>query len=278
MSHYLSSTDEYRSLVKSTKKRYGRIRTNCQLLSSHFAPVIASRRLRCESCDDGLLMYVDEGDYENLYYYWNPQSPLAVEQKDKPTLLEELVPINGSKDLSDAYYTSAGFSFYRTNLHYEMQLANVQPRREGVDHAKEQGFELIRCESTDLQAKVCDLWRSNLELGDVPLEHMEFLERRNGGVVLIALLDSKVAGAYWWNDESRGTRSGRHVVTNPKYARRGIASALLEECAIDAAANGIRKISTWISESNTPSISLHTKIGFTATGRVAKQYLLNTSC
>ena len=287
MRNQIRDVQEYKDLVRSTKKRLGgKVRSNCLLMSSYFALPCEEGRLFGDVLEDGLLVYLDEGSYLTMYYFWNPEAELEVVRQEKPVIVEELVPSGAIDPASKSFYEGAGLRKMRTNLQYAL---DIDGRSEGsealaarcgsaLSHAREQGFALARCDSVERQAEVLALWEQELELGDVPADHRDFVERGDGSVVCVAEYEGALAGTYWWKDERKTVRSVRHIVTSPRFVRRGIASALIAACVQDAQACGMRQLVTWIASGNRASIGMHEKFGFVATGRVAEQYVLDAIC
>lgn len=278
---------EYKDLVRATKRRLGgKVRSNCLLMSSYFALPASEGRLFCDVLDNGLLVYLDEGSYLTMYYFWNPGAGLEVVRQEKPVIVEELAPSGAIDPATRLFYERAGLRKMRTNLQYALDVDGQSERSEALaercqsalDHAREQGFVLRPCISVEQQAEVLALWEQELELGDVPADHRDFIERGDGSVVYVAEREGALAGTYWWKDERRTVRSVRHIVTSPLFVRRGIASALLATCVQDAQARGMRQLVTWIASSNRASIGMHEKFGFVATGRLAEQYVLDANC
>lgn len=287
MRNQIRDVQEYKDLVRSTKKRLGgKVRSNCLLMSSYFALPASEGRLFCDVLDNGLLVYLDEGSYLTMYYFWKPEAELEVVRQEKPIIVEELAASGVAKPVTALFYEKAGLRKMRTNLQYALDV-DVQPEgsealaercQSALDHVREQGFTLRPCVSVEQQADILALWEQELELGDVPADHRDFVERGDGSVVYVAEREGVLAGTYWWKDERRTVRSGRHIVTSPLFVRRGIASALLAACVQDAQARGMRQLVTWIASSNRASIGMHEKFGFVATGRLAEQYVLDAIC
>ena len=287
MRNQIFGVQEYKDLVRSTKKCFGgKVKSNCLLMSSYFALPAEEGRLSYDVLANGLLVYLDEGSFMTMYYFWNPEEELEVIKKGKPVIVEELLSSSAAGSSSESFYEKAGLRKMRTNLQYVLDVDQRSEASEALaarcqsalSYVYEQGFAIGPCVSVEQQTEIVALWEQELDLGDVPADHQDFFNRQDSSVVYIAEREGVLAGTYWWKDERRYVRSGRHIVTHPHFVRHGIATALLAACVQDARDNGMRQLVTWIDSKNQASIRMHEKFGFVATGRLAEQYVLDALC
>ncbi len=271
------SLQEYQSLLNSNKQAHGAVDTNCFLMSSSFAPYVDAGRLYYEQYDQGVVVYIDEGDYYNLYYYLEKDAAFPKIHQEKPILIEEI----DSRGTREAYLQeleprlqTAGFSLYRVNEQFEKKLSAEDPEpayRKMLDALQVQHLSITRCTDKAMAAEVIRLWESELELSDVPAAHRQFLEK---GDTVYCIVNEKgqVVSTYWWARAGRRAYEARHIVTHPEYLRKGLGKTLMLACFMDVKAQGVDTIITWISDQNTRSIALHEKMGFRKNGRHSRQY------
>lgn len=262
----ITSVDQYRALVKDNKRRLGKTRTNCMLLPPAFAEPAAEGRLAFEQYDNGLLVRVDEGSYATLYYYWRPDAmlPRIEYTGSSPLYVEEAGNLDEERR---AILEAFGMHQYKRNVQYVLDCTK---ECDGAS-ADVKGYSIVRCEDESLASAVVSLWGRRLGAADIPLAHKQFLSR--GDIVYCALSTAgDLAGAIWWQDQGK-TRLMRHIVVDEHHVRRGIARALLVLCATDARQTGMLRVSTWISDTNAPSIALHEQMGYVATTKVVIQFV-----
>lgn len=274
------SGEDYKRLVKKTKASVGKIDSNCFLMASAFVPYADEGRLYAEEFIDGTVVYVDEGSYYNLYYYWRRGVAFENYSQDKPILVEEQIRgINGvSLDtLANQRLLNAGFALIRNNLQYELQLDGTQNYCELAKRAEEEtlieGLSLSSCRDELLREQVLTLWERRLGSEDVPWDHKDFMNR-DDEVLCVVDASGVLAGTYWWRKQSKTVWMTRHVVTDERFVRRGIGSLLLIECAAHAQRESTQRLVTWISDCNYNSIAMHEKIGYRTKGNAALQYRL----
>lgn len=268
--------NEYKALLRANKQRLGTVNTNCMLMTCDMARYIEEGRLFADVFEDGLLVWIDEGIRNNLYYFLRPGAQLPDLRGSKSVLIEEM-DRSGSRS---AYFSefeprlfSAGFSLNRLNLQVERTLTE-SPESSGVIEAQlhADGFSLNRCVSGNVPGDVFALWKAHLDPLDIPQDHLVL----HTGESILNLIDRStgcIAATIWWHHSGRSSEC-RHIVTNPHFLRQGLAGALLSLWFEDAAHAGATRLLTWINEANVPSLSLFRKHGFSENGRTSRQYLL----
>lgn len=269
---------EYKELIRWNKGRLGKVDSNCFLMTKSIGVFIDEQRLYVQKYENGIVLYVDEGNYYNAYYFWKPEAEFADLSKEKPVLIEEL-DNNGARE---SYLSSheqrmieSGFELFKTNLQLERALSD-----EGAELGKEleertvklqnMGLSLSFCDSQKTLEKVLSLWDSALDIADIPQDHKVMSE---DAPILCVFDDEKLAAVSWWQ-HSKSISESRHIVTDPDYYKRGLASTMLIMWMDDAIKNNVGKCLTWISDHNFRSLSMYEKLGFTRNGKISKQYIL----
>lgn len=268
---------EYKELLRSNKQRLGAVNTNCMLMARDMERYIEEGRLYSDVFEDGLLVWIDEGVRDNLYYFWRPGAQLPKLRDDKSILIEEMDRF-GSRS---AYFSefepllfSAGFALTRFNLQYERILSEAPESGRAIEtQLHTNGFFLNHHSSGNVPSDVLSLWKAHLNPLDIPQDHLLL----HPGESIHNLVDCNtgcIAATIWWHHSGKNSVC-RHIVTDPRYLRQGLACALLNLWLDDAVHSGASRFLTWINEANAPSLSLFRKHGFAENGKTSRQYLRN---
>ena len=276
----LTSTEEYKTLIKTIKTRFGKVDTNCILMSGSMEPYIREERLYVRHYPNGIVLYVDEGEYYEAYYFWNPAAPLGDLRADKSISVVEANNA-GKRDeyiaRMEKKLQEAGFVFFKVTTQLELSVPAVWEREEQAflrqkDELSAGGFQLLSPVPSELAAPVVELWERELDAMDIPVDHKTFLDRPEDRTACV-VQNGQLAAAYWWR-LGRTSAEGRHIVTNPGFTRRGLASLLLRFCIGTMAQDRFSRLITYVSDDNTSSLKLHEKVGFRANGKTNKQFIL----
>ncbi len=275
----VETLDDYKDLLRQNKEERNRVDTNCLLLPGAMNAFITSGTLFVEQYSDGLVFFVDEGNFFNLYYFWESGVPLPNLQQDKPVLIEELNN-NGSRDVYisqlEPVLKQAGFSLFKHNLQVAAAMKERQQElRERYAQKKSsleaQGYRFAFCTDGAGMKQVVSLWESALNPTDIPQSHKTV--DPDNQVLCIFDNENTLCAAKWWHHSGK-TSEGRHVVTHKDFERRGLASTLQLAWLVDGLDHGVERYMTWIADTNAPSLAMHQKIGFLCNGRTSKQYIL----
>lgn len=265
---------EYKELIRWNKARFASVVTNCMVMSDTISGFLSSERLFCEIYDNGLALFVDEGRYYNLYYFWNKDTPFASFRRDKPVLVEELSS-NASRDAcitrKEQALADAGFTRIRNNLQVEKRADSdtLFPLR--VDALREKGLRLEYCRDARRLDQVTALWEAHLDITDIPADH--YILGTEAVILNVIAPDDSVAATHYWKTNGKSSEC-RHTVTHPGYYRQGLATVLIASWLNHSAQQGAVRWLTWISDRNERSLSLYRSLGFLPNGRTSRQYLL----
>lgn len=274
----ITSLAEYKDHVRRNKARLGTVDTNCMLLGSSMEPFIAENRLFLMEFQDGIIFFIDEGDYYTLYYHWKQGQPFPSLHPDKPLIIEEL----NNRGARDSYLSrveplllEAGFAEYRTNLQVEVNLANLdyslsQRMQEKASCLEKAGLRFDFCKTEACMQNVLALWDEALELSDIPASHRVLDD--SSSVLCIRNSANEIVAASWWHHAA--SSESRHIVTRKEYYRKGLASAMLCVWLTEAQQEGISRCFTWINEHNAPSLRMYETFHFVQNGRTSKQFIL----
>ena len=272
------STEDYKETVRESKKRLPDMQTNSSLTPDLLRMYIAEGRLYRKVFENGLYLLIDEGDHYNLIYYWKGGEAFAPPEAGRPVLLRE---IDGRgrreqyiRDLEPRLF-EAGFVPDKRSLLLDMELpeSGDWPFDE-LENRKRKLQEIgLTCTfgTQDDMEEAAALWKAYLEIGDIPLEHLE-LKETDKLFLIKENSTGRIIATYWWRNTRRESE-GRHAVTHPDYYRKGIGLTLQLAWMADAKAAGLKRCLTWVSDTNTASLGMCQKAGLHIQDRSVTQYI-----
>jgi len=76
----------------------------------------------------------------------------------------------------------------------------------------------------------------------------------SGGTYYVAVENGRVLAAGGWSLDRMDLNTGyvRHVVTDDRYLRRGLATQILEKCFAQSSARGVRALECWSTHTAVP--------------------------
>jgi len=280
----IASVEQLDNMRKQYKERLGGLDTNCYSGITSLADSIEAERVAVSLTEQGLLVFVDEGSYERLFYYLRKQNTDCFPRVSaaKPTVLEEL-DSSGRRgayiELLGERLAASGWRMLARNLQVSSALdgrrteieASFQASKEGI---MSQGLRL-GLGTRENSDEVIHLWKQYLRPSDIPRIHLAFAEDENQRVICAINDQGAVCGVNWWS--YRGlTCEVRHTVTHPDYLHRGIAYSLLMASLYAACQDGCAQATTFIDQENSKSLHLYEKAGITVNGRTSTQFLLDS--
>ena len=274
----VTSVVEYKELIRWNKQRLEFIESNCFLMSSSMSKYIEEHRLYVQKYENGMIFFIDEGNYYNAYYFWQREQEFVNLHKDKPVLIEEL----NNKGSREVYLSGfepilfrAGFQLFKNNVQVEINLKEYNELNGRLEECLEklnaQGLQLVFCDREEQFLQAVSLWDFSLDVTDVPQDHKVF--REEDTLACILTNGGQVVSTHWWRKTNKNSE-GRHTVTHSDFYQKGLASTMLLAWCIEAKKEGIERCFTWINDQNIRSLALYQKIGFRANGRTSKQYIL----
>ena len=272
----IGSFDEFKEISAGEKKKCEKLLTNLPVFPEALRRDIEKGRLFFVEHPGGAVFAADEGRYYRVLYIWDGKKETGRLCFDKPAVIDEINYL-GKRDLYleqlGGHLETAGFCLYRKNLQVVKELSGNADEAglslPGTDFAG--SGEAVRyrlCGPEDME-EAGALWKSSLDLFDVPADHFSLTE--SSAVMGAFDENGRMAGCQWWQ-HGRGGSEGRHTAVRPDCKRRGIASSLVGLWCRSAAQNGAGSFFTWIASTNTPSLKLYEKTGFRHNGKVCLQY------
>lgn len=273
---------QYKKIISENKRKCINLQTNCLMLADSIKHYLEEERLYYEEYADGLIIYVDEMRYYTAYYFWEKECPFPDFSTEKKICIEEVDVKNRREDdlkILSSKLAQKGFAAKAVNneivmdlkLHKETLLEQVN---RDLQELEKQGLRFTFCQERHIE-QVISLWENALVPTDLPYDHLKFWKCEAAKVLCIVNKDDVVCCVTWWRDD-KGTREGRHIVTNPLFYRRGLGSIMLHAWLADAAKCDLLKARSWVAADNIKSDAMHKKAGFIYSGKTCVQYILNS--
>ena len=259
----INSHDELKDLIADTKKRIVNIRKNNTQMISAFDTAVTEGRVYGEVYDDGLLVYVSQNTFTDVYYYWKRDALLPIITGIVKPVISCTVRA-GSADDEEKFLLSSGFELYRTNVQVKAEIKSKY-----TDNIYSSDYAVITKDTKEYYDQAAALWEEYLDQFDVPFEHLH--PNDNHHLICAVNQNNKVIGVHWWQNHGR-TSEGRHTAVSADCRKKGIASSLIKQWLCDAGSAGALNAETWICTENCNSLHVYSRAGFTMNQRIAKQY------
>lgn len=275
----INSLEEYKSIIQWNKKRLTSIVKNCFLMNTVMEQYISQGRLYAQKYEDGVLLFVDERLYYNMFYFWKEDKPFPILELDRPVLVEEIDNNNSRMEYLkkiELQLHNAGFELFKKNLQVELSIddnfeAIQKNLKDRLASSNEQGLKYVICNNEEMYKEAVSLWYSALDETDIPSCHTIMKEDNN--LLCIVTPNGHVASTNWWKVNGVVSEC-RHTVTHPDYYRQGLGSLTLLLWISMVQKQGVKKCITWIHEHNFASLEMCKKVGFVPNNKISKQYIL----
>lgn len=132
--------ESYFRVVNQAKKENKPTCTNCYLNQDKIAKLIEQRRLYYEKLNGGILIYVDEKRYYEVYYYLNVDAEWHIESRDKKLVIKNIYAgdtKNKKMEKLEERIKASGFSL-------EDSLRQVEADKEVAEKKIERPYNLAK--------------------------------------------------------------------------------------------------------------------------------------
>lgn len=280
----VDSLERYYEIINSAKKRLGRLVTNNCLFPEAIERYIELGRFFYEEMDAGLILYSDEENFYQAYYYLKPDMEVSFEKKDKQILLQHIY-IEGRKkedvERIEAQMIASGFQKVDTLRHAVLEdaglllhkIENTIPRIKRVFRKAGLTYSEVKKEQLE---RVAAFQKTIQEIPDYQMPYFteeEYLQEAKEGKFCCI------------TDESGNIIAARHLIVNGKKTYGwvgvqeqyknlyGIAIFFLFHALQYIYKNDL-KMCSWVDVQNIPSIQYHEHIGSKWTGHIEDEWIL----
>ncbi len=280
------SLKQYEQLLKGTRKQYGRLHTNCFMLAPETERVIEQGRLYFEETDQGLLFFVDEKRYYQVYFHISPDvKKLQMIPKKKPVLIRIIYMQGGKSHLQnkiDKLIAEAGFSLLdSTTQVYTVAKDNLvvmgamYERMENL--LKEYGMRLVVAGEEHLD-EILKLRDSEPEL---KMFHIPFHTReeelqiiREGGYACVVDHSNSICAARKTERMMGSLYSPWFCVKSEYKDKYGLGIVMTGFEMKYACEHDLPRVYGWIANDNVRSWNYHKRLGVICSGKVADEWVL----
>ena len=271
----VKSLDEFKELIASYKKNVQKSISNIPLSKQVFEESICNHGCYYES-EGCLLIYVDQGNYYNMFYIVPEDSDkINVSKKEKEIIINDVFVLKDGMAVSDGYkdlYLNSSFNIESINHQVVIDLKEHEKEENiKIDEANE--FISVNHYRVELfkppfPEGVFELWEEALKESDIPLEH-----RYSGVVLCLFDQDDEMIGTCWYRNRNK-TSEWRHFVVNEKFRNKGIGKAMIYKWMELALKDNMEKGMSWIEDKNNRSLRFHERVGFYENSKINIQYIL----
>ncbi len=272
------SIKHFISLIEDAKKNNQCTYTNCYLFSDVINKYIGQKRMFWIGVGAGIAFLYREEKFYNLYYYINLKDDIKFNEIDRPVVIN-LVHLDSKLHCEFLEivnrWVKCGFINYKT---YKQMILKADPdklmpsKSFVLDSAE---YELKYAEY-EYSEEIQSLWTSALDVFSIALPTKEelahYINEKHIRCIVKKDESKVVAVLYYFIKKSICTLN--HIVVGKEYRRRGFGLALVKDC-IENEAKDCTRYYLWVDEKNFSSINLYKCAGFSFTGKVTTQLLLN---
>ncbi|MGN0518910.1 MAG: GNAT family N-acetyltransferase [Acutalibacteraceae bacterium] len=274
----VSSVAQLNSILKDFRKEYGRVQTNCFLMSAEVNKLISGEDMYFAKISKWLILLCEHSDYINLYYYCTADAePFDINilhngfDSDKNILIDFVSKNENSvfHPAIDAMIAEGKILKYKK---YKRMKRDVLPTDCGQTEIAD-GYKFI--DNTDDYQTLIDLWNDVLDEKSIPLpgksEIAEMLDKKE--LFMVADKQDKICGTIISIPSGKQSLI-QHVAVSTLHRRKGLAQSLLNYSFNDACVKEIKFLNLWVDCKNTPAISLYIKNQFVFDGMICDQLIV----
>lgn len=278
----VENIDEYFTVVNWKRKENKATFTNCYLYQDEVQRLITKEKIFYEKVDGGILIYVDEMEYYQMYYYINVEAAWKIERKDKDIVIKNIY-IEGRKNKKLALFEGKiqEFGFYLLDrlgqIECDMQI--LQKKMEELyPSAKnlfiQNGFTLIE-PNLEIISQIRS-FQKNIE--EIPIYQIpyfddeDFITFGKKKQIFCVLDKNGQLGAIKVFLEEKATYG--YVAIKEEYQRWYGIAPVMSHLSMNYAKERKIKLLGWIADTNIKSIKYHMKIGYHWTGRYTDEWIL----
>lgn len=272
------------SILSKWKKERGRnFYTNFFVFGENLRHIIEQENLYYEVSDDCVLIFLDEGNYFQFYYYLAKDADLPhipVHKTVSAWLVRNEGIIEDVKKQKEKL-EAAGFLWKETSAQYSMSLEEekdaIQKQYEifGGRIAQE-GLQIGYLSMEDDSTEIQRLWEASFEVyrrPDLSERLEEIIQNKNVMIVRdVMTRNRKIVATQMMEIQNKTIHTSKTCV-HEAYRGKGIGKMLLISSLMDAMQRGCRRWIVEIDENNISSIRMHSIVPMVRTGILSEQFV-----
>lgn len=282
----VTNLNQYDQLLRNTRKIFGRLHTNCFLLAPETERIIVQGRLYFEETDNGLLFYVDEKRYYQVYFYISSEmKKFNILPREKPLLIR-IIYTQGSKSALqkeiDRLIMDTGFSLLdSTTQVYTIAKDNLAAMGTMYERMENllmgYGMRLIVAKKEYLD-KILEL-RDNepaLKMFHIPYhtreEELQIIQE--GGYACIINSSKEICAARKIEQIMGSLYSPWFCVKSDYKDKYGLGIVMTGYEMKYAYERNLERVYGWIANDNVKSWNYHKRMGVLCTGKAADEWVM----
>lgn len=259
-----------------TESRKG-VFTNFYLYAPEIERLIIQDRLFCDTAQDGLYIYSDEGSYYRLYFYINTGDIIEDVSMDKPVVCEILFSEGRGEQKRAIEHTMQKFRLNKTSRMFSLNVREnesfINEQYNGIINGLVGEIEIRYATPHDLPV-LHRFWRQDLDPVDFPFyTEEELLSFFSAGEVTVAESYSHGVCATLWRTRKGSTAIHKHLTVAETMRDRKIGRLMALDSMKKDLEEGVSVHNCWLDMSNTPTLRMHASVNFTPTKRLSMQFV-----
>lgn len=276
--------ESYFRVVNQAKKENKPTCTNCYLNQDKIAKLIEQRRLYYEKLNGGILIYVDEKRYYEVYYYLNVDAEWHITSKNKNIVVKNIY-VEGKKnrmlEIVEEKLKASGFYLLDRLRQVQGDVESIQRKIEKQYEVafrimKENGFSLVPPDK-DLLLQIREL-EENID--KIPIYQIPYFEDeeiitigREGRVQCIVNEKRELCAMNFFIEESS---SHGYTVIKEEYQEKFGFVIVLTYSLLEYLKKRNIRLENWIEITNLKSIKYNLKIGYKWGNRYTDEWVLES--
>lgn len=272
----------YYKFINQIIKDNSPIITNCYLYQDKIQKLIMQGRFYYEKVDGGVMLYVDEKEYYQAYYYLNVDKELHITCKEKDIVLKNIY-MEGKKNIKllhlEEKIKASGFYLLDKLGQIECDIQTIEtklksPYRVALKLLEKSGF-LITAPDKKLINQIREL-QNNIKT--IPIYQIPYFTDeeilsmgKEGRIVCIVDERKRLCAIKVYIEENS---SYGYVAIKDEYQKVYGMVVILSFYTLDYLKKNNIKLLGWIASSNNDSIKYHMNLGYHWTGRYTDEWIL----
>lgn len=281
----LRNIETYFEMINSINKEFSPTYTNCYLSQGKAGKLIEEKRLYYEKVNGGLLLYLDQNRYYEMYYYLNLNADWSVNSQEKDIVIKNIYVENRKNRkliFLEEKIKSSGFYLLDTLKQVggdvDTILLNLQKSyNQACNIMQMYGFSLVELDET-LLPQIREFEEHIKEIPIYQIPYFEDCEIRSlgkeGRAVGIVDADKKLCAMKFFFD--RDLPYGYFAVKKEYQKMFGMA-IVLSYYSLKYLKEKQIKLANWIELNNNKSIEYHLKLGYRWMERCTDEWILKSN-
>lgn len=273
----IKTPSEFSDLVRTFKKKYGKLVTNCYLMPKEIEQKAQAGKISVY-CTEGFLYFlIDELDYYRMYFYLPKDGKIEMEQPDKPVVLDFVQKQGRAVSGQEVLYRlfeDYGFKEHKT---YQRMCLNIQENTGWESMNQELPPEYHQGYGKESMSEdMLELWREELDIYSTPLPDEKNLKQdiEAKNIIIVTDKTGHLCAVNSINQYGEACMQ-QHLAVKREHRRNGLARLLCCKMIEIMKKAGVKKLYLWVDVKNEAALNLYIKCGYQKEGTDSKQFIYN---